>query len=97
MGITLYFKESSHMEAAYGLSITVTMLMTTILLSYYLYIKRAPRWLIILFLMVYLTIEPSFLIANLHKFMHGGWVTLVIGGALFSIMWVWNKARKIRR
>jgi KUP system potassium uptake protein len=96
MGVTLYFRESSNMEAAYGLSITVTMLMTTVLLSYYLYLKRVPRWLIAGFLMVYLTIEPSFLIANLHKFTHGGWVTLLIGGGLFVIMWVWNKARKIR-
>lgn len=96
MGVTLFFKESSNMEAAYGLSITITMLMTTILLSYYLYIKRLPRWAIACFLMVYLTIEPSFLIANLHKFSHGGWVTLLIGGALFAIMWIWYKARKIR-
>lgn len=96
IGVTLYFRESSNMEAAYGLSITVTMLMTTILLSYYLYIKRVPKFMIAAFLMVYLTIEPSFLIANLHKFSHGGWVTLLIGGGLFAIMWTWYKARKIR-
>jgi KUP system potassium uptake protein len=96
IGVVLYFEESSNMGAAYGLSITITMLMTTLLLCYYLYIRRVSRYLIFLCLFTYLSIEISFLVANLSKFMHGGWVTLVIGSVLFCTMWVWYKARKIK-
>lgn len=84
------------MEAAYGLAITITMLMTTMLMSFYFYIKRKPRPLIILFLAFYLTIEGSFFIANMFKFIHGGWVTLFIAGILFYIMYVWFRGRKIK-
>ena len=45
---------------------------------------------------VYLTIEFSFLFANLDKFPHGGFVTLIVGGGLFSIMYVWYRSRKIK-
>src|SRR5204862_442941 len=84
----LFFQKSSNMEAAYGLSITITMLMTTILLSIYMYYKRIPVYVIIFFLMIYLAIEGSFLIANLNKFMHGGWFTIFIGGMFFGVMYV---------
>ncbi|MFC5272387.1 KUP/HAK/KT family potassium transporter [Adhaeribacter terreus] len=97
IGIVLYFKESENMEAAYGLSITVTMLMTTILLCYYLYIKKFSRILIGLFLAVYLGIELSFLVANLTKFPHGGWVSLALGISLISVMYIWLKAFNIKR
>ncbi len=96
VGITLFFRESTGMEAAYGLAIILTMLMTTTLLSYYLYLKRYPVAFIILVFMVYLTIEFSFLVANLSKFMHGGWVTLSLGFLLTSFMWILYKSRKIR-
>jgi len=92
----LFFQKSSNMEAAYGLSITITMLMTTILLSIYMYYKRIPVYVIIFFLMVYLAIEGSFLVANLNKFMHGGWFTIFIGGMLFGVMYVWFHGRKIK-
>ncbi|MEI6455285.1 MAG: KUP/HAK/KT family potassium transporter [bacterium] len=94
--VVLFFQRSSNMEAAYGLSITITMLMTTILLSIYLTTKKFPIYFILLFLMVYLTIEGSFLVANLNKFMHGGWFTLLLGGGLFIIMYVWFNGRKIK-
>ncbi|WP_344975334.1 KUP/HAK/KT family potassium transporter [Compostibacter hankyongensis] len=94
--IVLFFQESKNMEAAYGLSITITMLMTSCLLAYYLYIRRVkPGWLV-LYLVVYLSIEFSFLFANLDKFPHGGYVTILLGGLLFLTMWVWYKSRKIR-
>ena len=95
--VVLYFKESSNMEAAYGLSITITMLMTTLLFSYYLRLKRTAPLLIILFLSVYLPIESAFLISNLSKFAHGGYVTLMIGGCLFSVMWMWNQGTRLKR
>jgi KUP system potassium uptake protein len=94
--VVLFFQRSSNMEAAYGLSITITMLMTTSLLSIYLYYKKIPIYVIIVFLMVYLSIEGSFLVANLNKFMHGGWFTILLGGFLFMIMYVWHSGRRIK-
>ena len=96
VGIVLYFQTSSAMGAAYGLAITLCMLATTILFSNYLVSRRARPVLIYLFLTVFLTIEISFLIANLDKFPHGGYVTLVVGGGLFAVMYVWFRARKIK-
>ncbi|MBS1510222.1 MAG: KUP/HAK/KT family potassium transporter [Bacteroidetes bacterium] len=96
VGIVLYFQTSSAMGAAYGLAITLCMLATTILFSNYLISKRVPAVFIYLFLAVFLSIELSFLIANLDKFPHGGYVTLIVGGALFAVMYVWFRARKIK-
>jgi KUP system potassium uptake protein len=95
-GITLYFRNSEHMGAAYGLAITLCMLATSILFANYLISKRTHSALIYLYLSVYLSIELSFLFANLEKFPHGGYVTLVVGGGLFAVMYVWFRARKIK-
>jgi KUP system potassium uptake protein len=95
-GVVLFFKESRNMEAAFGLSVTLTMLMTTILLSFYLYTRKVPKIQIVLLLIVYLSIEGAFLVANLRKFMHGGWVTISIGLLIFSIMYIWFRASKIK-
>jgi KUP system potassium uptake protein len=95
--VVLHFRESSHMEAAYGLAISLTMMMTTILLCFYLsFIKKIPTFYVILVFIAYMVIEGSFLIANLSKFMHGGYVTLLISGILIAIMFVWHEARKIK-
>lgn len=94
--VILFFQQSSNMEAAYGLSITITMLMTTILLAFYLHFKKISTVFIAFFITVYLIIEGSFLIANLNKFIHGGWVTIVIAGFLFFIMYIWYKGRSIK-
>ena len=94
--VVILFKESSNMEAAYGLSITLTMIMTTLLLSYYLFQKSVDHRLIILLLTVFLTIEGSFLIANLHKFRNGGWFTLLLASLFFLIMYGWYFGRKLK-
>lgn len=94
--IVLYFQSSEAMEGAYGLSITVTMIMTSSLFAFYMYVKRYPRFWILVYLLVYLSIEFSFFAANLDKFEHGGSVTLIIGIILFAIMYIWYKARKIK-
>lgn len=96
--IVLMFKESAAMEGAYGLSITITMIMTSLLLSFYLYIKRVNKFWIGLYLLVYGIIELSFLIANLEKFPppHNGFVSIFIAGLLFAVMYVWYKARRIK-
>ncbi|MEN9370892.1 MAG: hypothetical protein RI952_1757, partial [Bacteroidota bacterium] len=95
-GIVLFFQESAKMEAAYGLAIILTMLMTTILLTYYLHEKKVNPVLIAILLLTFLIIEFSFLAANLSKFSHGGWVTLLVASSLFIIMLVLYYSRKIR-
>ncbi|RYY39683.1 MAG: potassium transporter Kup [Chitinophagaceae bacterium] len=96
VGIELYFKKASAMEAAYGLAITLCMIATSILFANYLVLRRIkPVW-IYLYLLVYLTIEFAFLFANADKFPHGGFVTLIVGGMLFFIMFNWFRARKIK-
>ena len=94
--IILLFRDSSHMEAAYGLAITITMLMTTLLLGVYLHTKGVSRFIMILFIGAYCTIEGVFLAANLSKFLAGGWCTMLIGSILFLTMYVWVRAIKIR-
>ncbi|WP_295124604.1 KUP/HAK/KT family potassium transporter [uncultured Chitinophaga sp.] len=94
--IVLVFQESSRMEAAYGLSITICMLMTSCLFAFYLYTRRVKMAWVGVYLLVYLTIEFSFLLANLVKFTHGGYVTVIVGGILFLVMFVWFKSRKIK-
>jgi KUP system potassium uptake protein len=96
IGIVLYFKKASNMEAAYGLAITVTMIATSILFSNYLVLRRVRKRFIYLYLFIYLTIELSFLFANMNKFPHGGYVTLLVGGLLFLVMYDWYRARKIK-
>ena len=94
--VVIFFKESTNMTAAYGLAIMITMIMTTFLLSYYLYSSGLNHRLVLLFLMIYLTVEGSFLIANLHKFMYGGWFTLFLASIYFLVMFGWYFGRKIK-
>jgi KUP system potassium uptake protein len=94
--VVFFFKESANMEAAYGLAITITMIMTTLLLSYYSYQRGWNHRLVFLMLTVYLTIEGSFLIANLHKFRYGGWFTLLLASFYFVIMFGWYFGRKLK-
>ena len=94
--VVFLFERSSKMEAAYGLSITVAMLMTTILVSFYLKRRKFPNYLIAIFLIVYGLIELTFLSGNLAKILHGGWFTLMLGTVLFSVMWAWARARRIK-
>jgi KUP system potassium uptake protein len=95
-GVVLHFQTSSAMGAAYGLAITLCMLATTILFANFMISRRVNRAFIYLFLAVFLTLETSFLIANVRKFADGGYVTVIMGGALFIIMYVWFRSRKIR-
>jgi KUP system potassium uptake protein len=96
IGIVLHFKKAANMEAAYGLAITLCMIATSILFANYLVLHRTKRLLVYLYLAVFLTIELSFLWANMEKFPHGGYVALVVGGLLFLVMYDWYRARKIK-
>lgn len=89
------FRESSAMEAAYGLSITITMLLTTSLLLLYLS-RHVPIIFLVMFGTLFLTIEGTFLYANLSKFSHGGWFTVLAAGIFATIMFTWFKGRSIK-
>lgn len=91
----LYFRSSTHMEAAYGFSITITMMMTTILLSYYLVYKLKWKvWVVTLLLIVFATVETSFFIANVAK-IRERWMFLFFELFIFLVMYAWFNARKI--
>jgi KUP system potassium uptake protein len=96
VGVVLYFRKSSNMEAAYGLAIIVTMLMTTILFSNYLVLQRIKSTWIYVFLGFYLIVETGYLVALMVKFTHGGYITLIIGLLMFLVMYIWYRARKIK-
>lgn len=96
IGVVLLFRKSINMEGAYGLAINLTFLATTILVAFFMRAKKVPGYLIIIFLIVYGLLELSFLAGNMTKFFHGGFVTLLIGSALFTVMWGWFVARKIK-
>lgn len=96
VGVVLYFQTSSRMEAAYGLAIIVTMLMTTVLFANYLVSHRVAAIWIWLFLIGYLTIEGTYILALLQKFTHGGYITVLIGGLMFLVMYIWFRSRKIK-
>ena len=97
VGIVIHFEESSNMEHAYGLAIILCMIMTTILLNFYLIMKRVKLYFIVPLITIYLGIELSFLAANITKFSEGGYVTLIIALLLISTMTIWYMAKQISK
>ena len=95
--IVLFFKKSDAMEDAYGLAITITMLMTTILLSQYIRHEKKKPILAVIILVVFGTIETTFLYANSFKILSGGYVTLIITGGLIFLMYIWSYSSKIKK
>jgi KUP system potassium uptake protein len=95
--LVLKFQKSENMEAAYGLAITITMLMTTILLSQYLRFNKKKKIMSIIIFATFMVIETAFLYANLFKFIHGGYVTIIISGALIFLMYIWIYGTIIRK
>lgn len=91
----LYFKTSAHMEAAYGLAITITMLMTTILLAYYLIKEGVKPVLAKLIMAFFLLVEAVFFLASAVKFMHGGYVVVVLALAIVFVMVIWHAGTMI--
>ncbi|MET3112602.1 KUP system potassium uptake protein [Pedobacter sp. CG_S7] len=96
ISIVMIFKKSINMEGAYGLAINLTFLATTILIAMYMLSKKVPRYIVVIFVLIYGVLELAFLAGNMTKFFHGGFVTLLIGAVLFSVMWSWYIARKIK-
>jgi KUP system potassium uptake protein len=95
IGVVLLFKESSKMEAAYGLAIVMTMIMTTIMLAFFMRMKRYPVPLIVVLTTFFLIVELAFLGANLEKFPHGGYVSLTISLVLFVVMTLWYYGKRV--
>jgi len=91
------FKKSSAMEGAYGLAITVNMLMTTSLLAFYFRTAKKAATLSVILVVVFFSIEGMFLLSNLSKFEHGGWFTFLIAFIFFAMMFVAHKARVLRQ
>ncbi|HET9486360.1 MAG TPA: KUP/HAK/KT family potassium transporter [Chryseosolibacter sp.] len=94
--VVLIFQESEAMEGAYGLAITINMLMTTLLLVFYFITAKHSTFRTILIGVVFFSLEIMFLISNLDKFPHGGWFTFVIALVFFIILFVQVRARKLR-
>jgi KUP system potassium uptake protein len=94
--VAVYFQKSGKMEAAYGLAITLCMIATSLLFANFLVLKRVKSVFIYIYLIVYFSIEGGFLVANLNKFPHGGYVALIAGGLLFLTMYTWYRARRIK-
>jgi KUP system potassium uptake protein len=97
VGVVLHFEKSSNMEHAYGLAIILCMIMTTVLLNFYMILKRVKLYFMIPVITIYLCIEFGFLFANITKFAEGGYVTLIIAIVLIAIMSIWNNAKKINK
>ncbi len=96
IAVMLYFRESSHMEAAYGFSITIAMLMTTLLMFYYM--KFVKKWHIIIIsivLLIFLTVEISFFVANVAKIKQR-WMFLIFEFGIIGVMYTWYRAKKIK-
>ncbi len=96
IGIVLFFQSSERMEAAYGLAITVTMLMTTILLFNYMRKKKTPVVLSVIMLVFFMSFEISFFIANIVKFFHGGFVAIIIAFSILFVMYLWDRSHIIK-
>lgn len=94
--IVFIFESSTKLEAAYGLAITLSMMMTTFLLFLYMQKNNRPLWLSIPMTIFFTVVELSFLIANMQKFMHGGFVSLLIAGMVFLVMFSWYNGRRIK-
>ena len=92
IGVVLYFRTSEHMEAAYGLAITITMLMTTILLYNYLIYRTVSHFISLIVLFFFGGLETMFFLSSATKLFHGGFVTVLIALIILSIMVIWHKA-----
>lgn len=97
LGVVLFFRSSEKMESAYGLAITVSMLMTTILLYHYLIHLHLSKYFAIPIALIFAVIELAFTLSSLTKFLHGGYVTVILALSILSLMVVWWRSKQIER
>ncbi|WP_304611638.1 KUP/HAK/KT family potassium transporter [Paramuribaculum intestinale] len=90
------FRDSSHIEAAYGLAVTIAMLTTTLLLAFWLRLRGVNMIVVGVFFTFFMTVEGIFFFANMSKFVHGGWFSLMIAAVVGSIMIVWRNSTRRR-
>jgi len=95
-GVVLFFRTSTHMEAAYGLAITVTMLMTTVLLYFYLHQNKKTRFLAPFITLFFAAIEGIFFISSATKFFHGGYVAILLACLIIGVMLIWEWGNRIQ-
>jgi KUP system potassium uptake protein len=94
LGLVFTFQTSSRLAFAYGMAVTGTITITTLLFFYVVRHQwRKPLWLVLLGAGVFLSIELLFFAANLTKFFHGGWLPLLIGITAFTILTTWQRGR----
>lgn len=94
--LVLQFKSSSNLAAAYGLSVSTTMLITTIqILFVMLFIWKWKKSKIIPFIIIFAILDLGFLSANMLKLKEGGWIPAVIAAAIYIVMSTWNRGREI--
>ena len=96
VAVLLIFRNSEHIAAAYGLALTVTMVMTSILVTVYLWHRRMHVAAVV-FAVVFPTIMLLFFVASMAKFMHGGWFTALLTLAILTVMVTWNEGTKLER
>ncbi len=95
VGVVLWFQESEHMEAAYGFFITVTMMMTTVLLIYFMEYKlRWPSWLVGVLFAIFIFVEGAFFVANIQK-LKEAWMMIIVYLGLLHIMWITYMYRRM--
>ena len=93
--IVLHFRESKNMEAAYGLAVTLTMLMSTILVNAFMRMKKFNPVFTVVITAIFLTIEITFLTANLIKLEEGGWISVTLGIFLMAMMVFWYRGESL--
>ena len=94
--VLFIFKESKNMEAAYGLSITINMIMTSMLLLLYFHRKQVSLWMLVLLGVLFFSTELSFFISNIVKFFYGGWFTFIMAVVIFTTVYLFHRARDFR-
>lgn len=94
--LVLGFKTSSALAAAYGVAVSLTMVLTVLLVGFLA--RRVWKWqmrYVVVFLATFLLIDLAFLAANLVKFFEGGWFPLVFAVGIFTLMTTWRKGRRL--
>ncbi|MFN5844719.1 MAG: KUP/HAK/KT family potassium transporter [Flavobacteriia bacterium] len=96
LSVLVIFKEAKNMEAAYGLSITINMLMTSMLLLLFFYRQKVPIWILVVLGVIFFFTELSFFFSNVLKFFYGGWFTFIMAIVIFTTMYLFHRARDFR-
>lgn len=96
MLVVLAFKKSYNMEAAYGLTIIINMLMTSALLLLVFRTRNVSKIIIVIMGILFFVTEIAFFVSNLKKFFYGGWFTLLVCISIFLLLYFFHRARRLR-